>query len=156
MVNIYHPTLGSRFLGGLQGVITAINILSTVFTAYTVFVFSHTKSWIPYASEIYSVVIAVAFVIGWRWVVYHTKNKNQGRHKKRQRIDYILLLLIGWPIFYFMLHEILQNIGIRFYYNGLYVLPIMFGFGAILFATFVVYYLETGPLQLLNHRDISL
>ncbi len=154
MSDMYQPTLGARFIGGLQGGVTAALILGTLFSLYSILIFSNTENWIPYATEIHSAIIVGAFVIGWKWVANYTTNEKQENNGKRQRIDY-LLLIIGWPVVFFLLHEIQSYMDICHIYNGVSTLDALFGLGSVLFATSVVYYLKLGPMQLLHYHDGS-
>lgn len=155
MSDMYQPTLGARFIGGLQGGVTAALILGTLFSLYSMLVFSNTENWIPYATEIYSAIIVGAFVIGWKWVANYTKNEKQENNEKRQRIDY-LLLIIGWPVIFLLLYKIQSYMNIDLIYKGISILDALFGLGSVLFATSVVYYLKSGPIQLLRCHDGSL
>lgn len=85
--------------------------------------------------------MAIAFGMGYFWVACRTKNERQEIRANRQRVDYLLILWLGWPCVYFGLANLFQFVNIDVL-NRLYIGDAVLGFGDVLFTVFVVYHLK--------------
>lgn len=140
MTDTYSPSLFARLLGGIQWAFTTMVIVATIAVLYTTYLIDTHSGNIAfsYAQEA-TVALVIAFGIGYFWVGEHTKNRRQETNEIRQRIDYLFILWVGWPVVYVGLSQLLNLINIDLS-NSVYLRHMAFGFGDVLFAIFVIYY----------------
>lgn len=54
-------------------------------------------------SEEFTAGMILSFVLGYLWVRHRTENETQEARGIKQRIDYVFVLGLGWPLVYFLL-----------------------------------------------------
>ncbi len=141
MAEEYSPTLGSRLLGGLQWVLTALVIVGTITDIYFKYLM-RTRSGsinISYGREV-TIVLAIAFIGGYLWVARRTEHAEQEIHEYGQRLDYLLVLWIGWPVVFGGLAWLFGLVGIQLWTG--YLFYIGYSLGSILCAVVSVYCLQ--------------
>lgn len=102
MSNGYSPSQTARSLGGLQWAFTAMVIGSSI--DHLVIPFERYQ-WNYLFVTGFTAGTILSFVLGYLWVFHKTENARQEARGIKQRIDYVFLLWLGWPVVYFLAYR---------------------------------------------------
>ncbi|RRJ31158.1 hypothetical protein [Halocatena pleomorpha] len=144
MSDRYAPSQAARLLGGIQWASTALVIGSAAASVYIDYRLGTTPDstggTISFTTEMY-IVLSLSFALGYLWVRYRMKNKIQEARGFRQRIDYVFLLWLGWPVVYAVLSKVCAVLRVDLTPTP-YLTHIVFCLGDIVFSVIVIYWFQ--------------
>lgn len=139
----YSPSYLASLVGGVQWALTAMTVFVNLETLYISLINvtgAREGSWsIDFRVE-YALVIGIALIMGYLWVNRRTMTQPQEARELRQRIEYLMWMLFGWPLSLVVLDSVIGPIGLS--PMVWYLSPLLLGFGGPLVAVVLVYVLE--------------